>query len=102
MQMFQNEETVTLKPISVNYSGPKELTLHIVKDIQICPMTIGNKSGVVVEVVLGRPIFGAFLSVFMPTGILLILSQMVRVFNKDYLDMVIEVNLTLLLVLATL
>ena len=103
LQMFPIERYgVTLQPISVNYSGPKELTQHTVKGVNICSMTIKNKSGVIVEIILGRPLFGTILTVYMPTGILLMLSQMVRVFNKDYLDMVIEVNLTLLLVLATL
>ena len=59
-------------------------------------------SGVVVEIVLGRPLFGTTLTVFIPTCILLVLSQMVRVFGKDHLEMIIEVNLTHLLVLATL
>ena len=102
LQMYQNEDSITLNPISVNYSGPKELSQHTVKSVHICSMAIKSKSGVIVEVILGRPLFGTVLTVYMPTGILLMLSQMVRVFNRDYLDMVIEVNLTLLLVLATL
>ena len=75
---------------------------HFVKDVRICPLIIEERPGVIVEVTLGRPLFGTFLSVFVPTCIMLILSQMVRVFHQDYLDMVIQVNLTLLLVLATL
>ena len=70
--------------------------------VTICPFTLRDKSGVIVEVFLGRPLFGTVLSVFMPTAIFLVLSQMVRVFGRDHLEMVIEVNLTLLLVLATL
>ena len=102
LQMYQNEDSVTLKHISLTYSGPKELTQHRVKGVHACSMNFKNRSGVIFEVILGRPLFGTILTVYMPTGILLMLSQMVRVFNRDYLDMVIEVNLTLLLVLATL
>ena len=54
------------------------------------------------KVSLGRPLFGTILSVFMPTTVLLVLSQMVRVFGQDHMEMVIEINLTLILVLATL
>ena len=79
-----------------------ELTLHRVKGVTFCAATITGKSGAVVEVVLGRPLFGTILAVFIPTCILLVLSQMVRVFGHEHLEMVIEVNLTLLLVLATL
>ena len=68
----------------------------------ICPLKIKGKSGVTVEVILGRPLLGTFLSVFLPTCILLVLSHVVGVFGMDHMEMVIEVNLTLLLVLATL
>ena len=65
-------------------------------------LTTEGKQGIFVEISLGRPLFGTILSMFMPTSILLVLSQIVRVFGKDHLEMAIEVNLTLLLVLATL
>ena len=102
IKMYQDELSITLIPASAKYSGPRELTQHIVKDVRICPLIINDRNGIVVEVIIGRPLLGTFLAVFMPTGILLLLSQMVRVFNRDYLEMVINVNLTLLLVLATL
>ena len=92
----------TLIPSSVTYSGPVELTQHIVKGVTICQITARERSGIVIEVSFARPLLGTTLAVFMPTTILLVLSQMVRVFGKDHLEMVIEVNLTLLLVLATL
>ena len=102
MEMFTPDSSVTMYPTFVNYSGPVELPQHFVKGVAICQTIIKGKSGIIVEVFLGRPLFGIILSVFMPTSILLVLSQMVRVFGKDHLEMVIEVNLTLLLVLATL
>ena len=102
MEMYPSEDLITLNPTFVKYSGPINLPQHYVKGVNICPTIFDDKQGIIVEVFLGRPIFGAILSVFMPTSILLLLCQMVRVFSLDYLDMVIEVNLTLLLVLATL
>ena len=98
--MFQS--SISIIPILVNYSGPMELTQHIVKGVTIRPAIIRENSGLIVEVYLGRPLFGTTLTVFMPTSILLVVSQMVRVFGGDHMEMVIEVNLTLLLVLATL
>ena len=98
--MFQS--SVKIIPILVNYSGPMELTQHFVKGVTICPAIIKENSGLIVKVYLGRPLFGTTMTVFMPTSILLVLSQMVRVFGRDHMEMVIEVNLTLLLVLATL
>ena len=104
MELVQKKGSIniTFVPVSVNYTGPKHLTQQTVKGINICPMTWKNMSGFIVEVYLGRPLFGTLLTVYMPTCILLLLSQLVRVFSKDHLEMVIEVNLTLLLVLATL
>ena len=102
IKMFHTEDSITLTPTFVNYSSTKKLTQHFVKDVKICHSIIKDRPGIVVEVTLGRPLFGTILSVFMPTGIMLALSQLVSVFNLNYLDMVIQVNLTLLLVLATL
>ena len=102
MDMYPSVSSITIIPSSVKYLGPMELTLHRVKGVTFCAATIIGKSGAVVEVVLGRPLFGTILAVFIPTCILLVLSQMVRVFGHEHLEMVIEVNLTLLLVLATL
>ena len=43
----------------------------------------------------------SFLTVFVPTTLLLVISFTARAFVEDYMDMVIQVNLTILLVLAT-
>ena len=102
MFITETETLCALIPSSVTYSGPAELTQHIVKGVTICKTNKMERSGIIVEVILGRPLLGTTLTVFMPTSILLVLSQMVRVFGRDHMEMVIEVNLTLLLVLATL
>ena len=38
----------------------------------------------------------------LPTGMLMFLSQMINMFTDQFLTMVIQVNLTVILVLATL
>ena len=102
MEILESDPFMTLIPSSVTYLGPMELTQHIVKGVAICPVAVRKRTGIVVEVSFSRPLLGTTLSVFMPTTILLVLSQMVRVFGHNHLEMVIEVNLTLILVLATL
>ena len=42
------------------------------------------------------------MTVFLPTFMLLIISQMSTLFSNNYLDLVIDVNVTVLLVLTTL
>ena len=101
MDIYSPVSSITIIPSSVEYLGLEELTLHRVKDVTFCSATVNGLPGAMVEVVLGRPLFGTILTVFMPTCILLVLSQMVRVFGQEHLEMVIDVNLTLLLVLAT-
>ena len=56
---------------------------------------------IVVEVTMSRPIINNLMTVFIPTILLLAISFTSRVFAEDYIDMVIMVNLTILLVLAT-
>ena len=56
---------------------------------------------IVVEVTLGRPIISNLLTVFGPTILLIVISFTSRFFAEEYIDMVVQVNLTILLVLAT-
>ena len=57
--------------------------------------------GIVAEVTLGRPIISNLLTVFVPTVLLITISFTTRFFAEEYIDMVVQVNLTILLVLAT-
>ena len=68
----------------------------------MCRALIGQKEGVEVSVSLGRPILSNVMTVFIPTAILLLISHITKIFDKHYVDMVMEVNLTVLLVLSTL
>ena len=77
------------------------LDRYTLSRIRMCKSTILNMRAIVVEVTLGRPIISTFLTVFVPTMLLLIISFTARFFAEDYIDMVIQVNLTILLVLAT-
>ena len=67
----------------------------------MCKSKIDQLNAIVVEVTLGRPIINNFLTVFVPTVLLVIISFTARLYAEDYIDMVIQVNLTILLVLAT-
>ena len=101
MQMVVFDKKIHLIPLSVNYTGPKQLSQHFIKDVRMCSMDIPRGSGILVEVILSRPVFGTILTVFLPTSLLIILSQVVQIFSKHHIELVIEVNLTILLVLVT-
>ena len=101
--MFRNEfSSIKLVPSVLTYSGTKNLPQHYVQDVKICSAIIAGDNGVIVEVILGRPLFSSFLTTTLPTGMLVVISQMATAFSMDYLDMVLQVNLTVFLVLATL
>ena len=87
----------------LTYSGEQNLAQYFIRNMKICSTTKPNGSKAVVVVVsLGRPLVSNLLTVFIPTLILLILSHLAEVAEERYFDMVIQVNLTVLLVLATL
>ena len=69
--------------------------------IKMCRSIILEKEAIVVGVTMGRPIINNFLTVFIPTTLLLVISLTARTFTRDYIDMVIQVNLTILVILAT-
>ena len=98
----QYPDLVDVNPGDILYAGPKALSQYVVKNTRMCRAVIGSVEGVVVDITLGRPLISNILTVFIPTVILLVINHMTKVYEKLYLDMVIQVNLTVLLVLATL
>ena len=88
-------------PVRIEHKGSKdELAQYTIEKISFCSGK--GKHSLLVHIVLGRPLISSMLTVFIPTLLLLIISQLARVFVDDFIDMVIQVHLTLLLVLASL
>ena len=102
MQFRIQDDSISFVPKSVTYKGPNELPQHYVHVVKMCSATIEGSQGIIVEIILGRPLFSSFLTTTLPTVMLIIISQLATYFSGDYLEMVIQVNLTVLLVLATL
>ena len=76
MELHQAEDSVQLIPESVHYSG-EELPQHFIRSIAICSGVVGGEDGVIVEIILGRPLFAKFLTVsaeinFFPPFLILI------------------------------
>ena len=105
MEFYAEEsKKVVFVPGNLTFGGPKDLTQYFVHNYWICSSLLGSKHqpGVIVILIFGRPLLGHILTVFIPTTILIVLAHMSKVFAEDYVDMVIQVNFTALLVLATL
>ena len=101
MQFFSLWEKTDFHPSDLRYNPDISLDRYTLGRIQMCKSTIQKKKAIVVEVTLGRPIVSTCLTVFVPTILLLVISFAARTFAEEYIDMVIQVNLTTLLVLAT-
>ena len=95
-------DRVKLNPQHLAYSGPMDLTQYMVIQSIMCEASIGEYEGVEVNISLGRPLISDILTVFIPTIILLTISHISKVYEERYIDMVVMVNLTVILVLATL
>ena len=102
MEIINKDRRVEFELDNLAYLGPTDLPQHFVDNVNMCVKNIKDGQRIIVEVVLGRPIFASFCTTTLPTVMLIMISQMATSFSKEYLDMVIQVNLTVLLVLATL
>ena len=51
---------------------------------------------------LSRPLMSSILTTFLPTTILVLITYIANAFALNYMPVVVQVNLTVLLVLATL
>ena len=88
-------------PRDLQHNPNISLSRYSLKRLRMCKAIVHKMEAIVVEVTLGRPIISNLLTVFVPTMLVITISFATRFFAKDYMDMVIQVNLTILLVLAT-
>ena len=101
MEMISRADHTEFHPVNLFHNPAISLNSYTLTKIQMCRSRILEKEAIVTEVTMGRPIMNSFLTVFVPTTLLLVISFTARAFVEDYMDMVIQVNLTILLVLAT-
>ena len=103
MEFASMDDKISLTPENLTYHGPTHLAQYFVHNYVICSARVhSGEAGIKIILIFGRPIIGHVLTVFIPTIILIVLGHMSKVFADDYIDMVIQVNLTALLVQATL
>ena len=101
MEFISSKEGTDIFPNQLQYRQNISLDRYTLSRIRMCRSSILTKNAIIVEVMLGRPIISNLLTVFVPTILLLTISFTTRVFAADHIEMVIEVNLTVLLVEAT-
>ena len=92
---------IRLRPVKIVYTGSSDIGKYYFREMHYCQVDREGRSGLFTDFIISRPLTSNCLTIFLPTAMLLLISQMVTIFNKTYLEMVIEVNATLLLVLTT-
>ena len=101
MQIASKFPAAELNPVVLQYNHNISLDRYTLSSIRMCKSAINDLKAIVVEVTLGRPIVNNLLTVFVPTMLLVIISFTARLFAEEYIDMVIQVNVTVMLALAT-
>ena len=96
-----SESEVTFRADTIKYSGVEELLQYFFKEINFCDELMPGQNGIMVEITLGRPLTSSLMTTFLPTMMLLVISQISTLLSQSYFDILIEVNTTLLLVLTT-
>ena len=96
-----SESYIKTRAKSVTYTGRHDLGEFQFRGLQYCDVNKFGRMGMFVDLSFKRPLTGHFMTTFLPTGMLLLISQMSTTFSGSFLEMVIEVNTTLLLVLTT-
>ena len=101
MQIVSKFSTADLHPVKLQYNRNISLDRYTLTSIRMCKSAINNNKAIIVEITFGRPIVNNLLTIFVPTMLLVVISFIARLFAKEYIDMVIQVNVTVMLALAT-
>ena len=101
MEFIKATDFTDLRPNKLDFNQAISLSRYTINKIEICNAMVDDSEGFVVEISLGRPVISNILTVLIPTITLMSVSFTSRVFVEEFVDMVVEVNLTIFLVLAT-
>ena len=98
-----SKEFVRLIANDHEYLGPKELTQYFIRGSRIHLTNLNNgDSAAVLDITLGRRLLATFLTVFLPTILLNVIGHTTNFFKNFFFEAAVTVNLTVMLVLATL
>ena len=89
---------IDILPGTLAYNGPKKMSQYIIIETHIS----SAKKNVQVSITLGRELLGAILTAYIPTILMLIISHNANFFNPFFFEAAITMNVTSMLVLATL
>ena len=83
--------------------GRKELTQYFIRGTTLYLTTLETgEAATALDVTLGRRLLGNVITVFLPTILLIVIGHTTNYFKNFFFEAAIAVNLTVMLVLATL
>ena len=97
-------ELVTMIPLDIEYFGRKSIAQYTVRDISLSNKTfVGGSTGLQVRIELGRDFRSIFCVTYLPTILMNIINQSTNYLdNSQFLEAIITVNITCMMVLAAL
>jgi len=106
ISLLRQEDQFTLKllkPELVNYTGPKDLLEYGFKSISVSDAVFADgMEGVSVKIIFKRNIFSHFMTVYVPTVLIILVSYLTTFFNNQkWFGHIITINLTAMLVMTT-
>ena len=102
MHFSTDGNNLKLRVGNVSYKGKEEIGKYQIKKINFCDTDKNGKNGIFVDITYNSPMTGYIMTLFLPTGMLLPISQVSSTYDSKYFELIIEINTTLLLVLTTL
>ena len=94
-------DIVKLRADNVTFTGSTDLGKYYFKEHKFCDVDKLGRNGLFIDITFYSPMTAQILTLFLPTGMLLLISQLSTLFGSNFVEMIIEVNTTLLLVLTT-
>ena len=85
----------------VFFSGPIDLLQYSFLSLDHCNKDRDGKPGFFVDITLVRQKTSNIITIFLPTGMLVLISHLSISFADTFMDLVMNVNTTILLVLTT-
>ena len=95
------QKFLELQPGSLSYLGGSSFSQYYVMSYSIKTSHSMGKTGVTVSLVLGRRLLGVIMTAYTPTLILNVIGHSANYFKSFFFEAVVTVNLTCMLVLAT-
>ena len=79
MKLLDNVQYIV---IDNSFAGPQDLLQYYFKGINHCAEDGAGRKGLFVDITLGRPKTSNMITIFLPTGMLVLISHLIRIYKS--------------------